>query len=466
MNYKSKLLMLLCGSCLLWGACSTDDDPGTGSAITEYEGFTLVWSDEFEGASLDRSNWTFETGDGTDFGLPAGWGNSELQLYTENQENISIQQDGDASVLAITAQQNGTDYSSTKITTRGLRSIRFGKVEARIKLPSGQGIWPAFWMLGDNFQDPIDWPGSGEIDIMEMLGHDTDKVYSTVHFTNSVQDLESIQGDINSSGPTFDEAYHLYTLDWTPEKMTFYVDGILVNEVNIEDDMKEFLRSFYLILNVAVGGNWPGSPDETTSFPTSMLVDFVRVYQWNDLMAGDPPALDLEEETWGQFVDEGLAVHAIQEGFDVLGQIEINSFGGGGEPEVTEASEAIDGASSLQFAYPGSNWGGAFFEMDGQDMSAYSSGHLNFSLKYPDDFKDVEVKLESSGQSSAAAVFLVNYTPEENDGWMVYKIPMADFEGLDLTNLSIVFALWNPTNQSDNFLNGNILLDNLYFSED
>ncbi len=466
MNYKSKLLMLLCGSCLLWSACSTDDDPGAGSTITEYDGFTLVWSDEFDGTSLDRGTWTFETGDGTEFGLPAGWGNSELQLYTENAENVSIQQDGDANVLAITAQQNGTDYSSTKITTRGLRSVRFGKVEARIKMPTGQGIWPAFWMLGDNFQDPIDWPGSGEIDIVEMLGHDTDQIYSTVHFTNSEQDLESIQGEFNASGSTFDEAYHLYTLDWTPESMTFYVDGNRVREISIRDDMKEFQRSFYLILNVAVGGNWPGNPDATTSFPTSMLVDFVRVYQWNDLMAEDPPALDLEEETLGQFVDDGLAIHAIQDGFDGFGQLEITSFGGGGEPEVTESIDAIEGTSSLQFAYPGTNWGGAFFEMDARDMSVYSNGHLNFSLKYPEEFKDVEVKLESAEQTSAAAVFLVNYTPEENDGWMVYKIPMADFQGLDLTNLSIVFALWNPMNQSDGFLNGNILVDNLYFSED
>ncbi len=466
MNYKSKLLFVLLGSCLIWTSCSTDDDPETDSAITEYEGFTLVWSDEFEGASLDRGNWTFETGDGTDFGLQAGWGNSELQLYTENTDNITIQQDGDTNVLAITAQQDGTNYSSAKITTRGLRSIRFGKVEARIKLPTGQGIWPAFWMLGDNFQDPIDWPGSGEIDIVEMLGNDPGKIYSTVHFTNSEQDLESIQGTKNSTSTSFDEDYHLYTLDWTPEKLMFYTDGDLVNEVNIEDDMKEFQRSFYLILNVAVGGNWPGNPDETTSFPTSMLVDYVRVYQWNDLMAGDAPALDLEEETLGQFVDNGLAVHAIQEGFDGFGELQINSFGGGGEPEITESAEAIEGTSSLQFAYPGTNWGGAFFEMEGLDMSGYSNGHLHFSLNYPNDFKDAEVKLESSNQTSAAAVFLVNYTPEENDGWMVYKIPMADFDGLDLTDLSIVFALWNPMNQSDSFLEGNILVDNLYFSQD
>lgn len=163
--------------------------------------------------------------------------------------------------------------------------------------------------------------------------------------------------------------------------MMFYVDGNLVSDVTIEDDMKEFQRSFYLTLNVAVGGNRPGNPDTTTSFPTSMLVDYVRVYQWDDLMAGDPPALDLAEETWGQFVDEGLAVHAIQEGFDGFGELEISSFGGGGEPEITESDDAIEGSSSLQVAYPGTNWGGGFFEMEGKDMSGYSNGHLNFSLK-------------------------------------------------------------------------------------
>ncbi len=451
-------------SVFLLSSCSSDDEGSAIPPITEYEGFTLVWSDEFDGSVIDGTNWTYETGDGTDFGLPAGWGNSELQLYTTDASNSSIQQDGDLSVLAITALDNGDGtYSSTKMTTRDLRSIRYGKIEASIKLPAGQGLWPAFWALGDNFQDPIDWPGCGEIDIMEMLGNNVNTAYSTIHYTNSGNTRSEVQGTSSAGSSSFADDYHLFTLDWSPEFIRFYTDGILVNDIAIEDDMKEFQRSFYLILNLAVGGNWPGSPDASTSFPATMMVDYVRVYQWDDLQADPPPALDIAEETLGQYIDPSLATQAISESFTELGEVALNIYGGGGEPDVASSDEAIDGANSLRLSYPGTNWGGAFFEMsEGLDFSSYASGELVFALHYPSDFKDAEVKLESSGQASAAAVFLVNYTPTDlGDGWVEYRIPMTDFQGLDLSDLRIPFALWNPTNQDDTFLTGDILVDNL-----
>lgn len=469
--------LLACGS-------DNDDDGGGSSNIPSYDGFTLVWSDEFDDSTIDPSNWTYETGDGTDFGLPSGWGNNEKQIYQQDISNASIREDGDRSVLSITAFQNGPgSYTSAKLTSRGLRSIRYGRIEASMKLPKGQGIWPAFWMLGDNFQDPIGWPGCGEIDIMEILGHEPNVSYSTIHYvlpddTPSDFPRGNIRGEVQGTytlpSGDFSDDYHTWTLDWTPESLIFSVDGNVVNQVAIDEDMNEFLRSFYLIFNVAVGGRWPGDPDETTVFPQSMYVDYVRVYSIDDLSPADPPALDIVAETLGLLIDETISVHAIADDFTAFGEIAVNSYGGGGEPYVIADDNAIDGMQSLKFIYPGTNWGGGFFILEeGVDFTSYASGNLVFALKYPTTLKDAEIKLESSNQNTEGAVFLADYTPTDlGDGWMEYVIPVSDFTalGLDLSDLRIPFALWNPHDVSSTtdavvYFQGEILVDNIHFTQ-
>jgi beta-glucanase (GH16 family) len=444
-------------------SCSSDDEVVTpvDPVVDETpEGYALVWADEFNGDAINFEYWNHELGDGTAYGLPAGWGNNELQLYTDQATHSGIDKTADVSALRITAvEESAGAYRSAKLTSQNKISVRFGRVDVKAKMPSGQGIWPAIWMLGDNI-DEISWPGCGEIDIVEVLGQEPDRMYSTVHFTNSDNSLESIQGESNNFGDLSSD-YHVYTVEWTPEQIRFLLDGTMINELAIEDDMKEFLRSFYIILNVAVGGYWPGDPDNTTVFPQQMLVDYVRVYEQIDFVAPDAPALDIAEETIGQILEPNIADHAIQDGFDILGNLEVLVWGGGGEPEVGISDTAVEGDSSLVFNFQGGNWGGGYIKMqDPADMSAYTNVH--FSLKLPSDLTDAEIKLE--GPSTDAAVYLINYTGMDvGDGFLEYTIPLADFIDLDVSAVNIPFAMWNPQNSAMEFVGGEVLIDNIYF---
>ena len=441
-------------------SCSENDlEPA--DKIDAPEGYILVWNDEFDNGQIDPLKWNFETGDGTDYGLPRGWGNNELQIYTTSDENARVDMDGDVSALIITALKHGeNDYTSAKLTTNGLFSMRFGRVDVRAKLPKGQGIWPAIWTLGDN-RNIVDWPGCGEIDIMEMLGHEPTKIYGSIHYVDGENRKGESQGYYETTGPDFSEAYHVFSLLWTPETLTFMVNDVKYHEVSIEDDMKEFLRSHYLILNLAVGGYWPGYPDETTAFPQSMYVDYVRVFEKEGFDPPEPPVLDIEEETLGQNLEPGIAQHAIKEGFEDLGNIEIIAFGGGGEPYIDTSKNAIDGELSLVFDFPGGAWGGAYFLME-QPRNLNNYTHLVFALNKPESLADAEIKLESP--STDAAVYLIDYESNElTNGFVEYVIPLSDFEGLDLIQLSIPFAIWNPMDVNGEFIAATVLIDNLHF---
>lgn len=451
------LLLASAGLMLALQGCNAEEEADL-SGIRQYSGYTLVWHDEFVGEEIDPSNWVFETGDGTDYGLPRGWGNNELQLYKADKEHARISNGN----LMVVAYQNGDgSYSSAKLTTNGLVSVRYGRVEAKIKLPQGQGIWPAFWMLGDN-RPEIDWPGCGEIDILELLGHDPNTIYHTVHYTDRENRHGSHQG-ANTAASSYSDDYHIYTLDWTPERMIFKIDGVVTHETPIEDDMKEFQRSMYLILNLAVGGNWPGNPDETTIFPQTMLVDYVRVYEQNGFTPAPPPTLNLEEETFGQYLDPNLYANAIADGFTGFGEMEMDAFGDGGMPAISESTDAMDGDQSLALDYPGEGWGGMFFRMkETKDLSAMAAGTLKFAIKPSGVLSDAEVKLEGPDQITFAQAFLMDYPSTDlGDGWKEYAIPMADFVNLDLGEVSVPFSLWNPRADEDNYFKGNILIDNV-----
>jgi beta-glucanase (GH16 family) len=456
---KNKIALLFLFSMVLW-SCSDDDTPS--NRIEAPEGYTLLWNDEFDEGMIDPAKWTFETGDGTDYGLPRGWGNNELQIYTSSDNNASVGMDGDLSVLKITAIKTGENsYTSAKMTTNGLFSMRFGRVDVRAKLPEGQGIWPAIWMLGDN-RPIVDWPGCGEIDIMEMLGNNPSKMYGTLHYVNGENRKGERQGDKTLSGTAFSDDYHVFSIDWTPQSIKFMVDNVQYFESPIEDDMKEFLRSFYLIMNVAVGGFWPGYPDNTTTFPQTMYVDYVRVFTKDGFVAPDAPVLDIAEETLGQVLEPNIADNAIKEGFDELGALSIVAFGGGGEPFIETSETAIDGDLSLVLDYPGGSWGGAYILMEQpRNMSIFT--HLVFSLHKPDNLFDGEIKLESRG-GRFGAVFLKDYEPTSvANGFVEYVIPLSDFGNLDLIQVNIPFALWNPVNSSGNFVPFRVLVDKVYF---
>ncbi|MGE7824022.1 RICIN domain-containing protein [Paenibacillus sp. NPDC093718] len=231
--------------------------------------WNLVWSDEFNGTSLNRAYWTPEIGTGS-----GGWGNNELQYYTDRAQNVQVT----GGNLVITAQKEsygGMNYTSARLKTQDLKSFTYGKVEARIKLPSGQGLWPAFWMLGSNISS-VGWPKSGEIDIMERVNHNS-YVNGTVHWdAGGHAEYGRVSGNLDFS------QFHVYSIEWDSKYIRWFVDGQQFNEFYIENgtgNTEEFQRPFFILLNLAVGGNWPGSPNNSTPFPSQMLVDYVRVYQ-------------------------------------------------------------------------------------------------------------------------------------------------------------------------------------------
>lgn len=234
----------------------------------------LIWSDEFNYTGLpDPTYWNMETGGG-------GWGNNELQYYTDRTDNANV---GNG-VLTITARKEdfgGRNYTSARITTQNKFDFKYGKIEARIKLPYGQGIWPAFWMLGANFGS-AGWPSCGEIDIMEMVGgtNNDNTTHSTLHWDNNGH--QSYGESYTLPSGILADDFHVFSLEWDEQKITSYIDDIQYFVIDISPSfLSEFHNDFFIIMNVAVGGVWPGSPNASTVFPQTMQVDYVRVYQYS-----------------------------------------------------------------------------------------------------------------------------------------------------------------------------------------
>ncbi len=239
----------------------------------EYDEYQLVWQDEFNDNFLNMSNWDFEIGDG----CPdlCGWGNNELEYY--RAENVSVSD----SVLTIEARQEsfgGRDYTSARLISRGKQSFRYGRIDIRALLPQGKGMWPALWMMGKDFNS-VGWPFCGEIDIMEMIGGSENTCYGTAHWDDG-QEHASYGQSITVSPDSFAEAYHVFSIIWDENNIKWLVDDDIYNQLSITDPfMSEFHQEFWFIMNVAVGGNWPGNPNASTVFPQHMKVDYVRVFQ-------------------------------------------------------------------------------------------------------------------------------------------------------------------------------------------
>lgn len=247
-----KLLFLL----LLLPACNQSKEPS----------WTLVWSDEFNYSGLpDTANW------GNEVGFIR---NHELQYYTKRRIENSVVQNGNLLIIGRKEPYDTASYTSASITTDGKHSWKYGKIEARMKLPKGQGMWPAFWMLGQNIRQ-VGWPRCGEIDIMEHINNE-DILYGTLHWHNE-KHVSS-----GSKTPCDFKQYHNYTVEWGKDSIEWFLDGTKYHSVVVKDSINstsEFHKPQYIILNLAIGGSWPGNPDETTSFPDTVFVDYVRVYQ-------------------------------------------------------------------------------------------------------------------------------------------------------------------------------------------
>jgi len=274
LTFKALPLLTLVSllSCGGGGSSSITPPPGT---------WTQVWSDEFaaaDGTPVDPTKWTAETGGN-------GWGNNELEYYTARPVN-AVQQGGNLNIFALKETYTGPDgvtrnYTSARLKTENLFSQAYGRFEARIKIPAGQGMWPAFWMLGNDIGS-VGWPACGELDIMENIGKEPTIVHGSMHGTGftgaSLGSPYSLPSNAN-----FADDYHLYAVEWEPGVVRFYVDSALY-ETRTPADLPAgavwpFDHPFFILLNVAVGGDWPGSPDGTTVFPQTMQVDYVRVYK-------------------------------------------------------------------------------------------------------------------------------------------------------------------------------------------
>lgn len=241
-------------------------------AATSYVGKTKVWSEEFNGNSINTSIWSFDTGD-------SGWGNNEWQNYTTSTNNAFVS-NGLLAIEARVESLNPTKYSSARLKSIGKKSFTYGRIDIRAKLPSGKGIWPALWMLGENITS-LSWPACGEIDIMELLGHEPNKSYGTAHWGTKGGPSTHLGGNHTLTKGNYSDQFHVFSIDWTSEKIDFLLDDIryfTVYKTQVNGDYP-FNKPFFFILNVAVGGNWPGYPDYTTVFPQRMLVDYIRVYQ-------------------------------------------------------------------------------------------------------------------------------------------------------------------------------------------
>ncbi len=274
-NYKEYFLdmrllfiPLIIGLLAITTGCDADDT----QVITKKTVLTIEDNFDVDGPP-DASMWNYEIGTGVN-----GWGNQELQYYTARTENVKVEN----GYLLITAQKedyNGSSYTSARLTSQNKFEQKYGRFEARMRLPYGQGMWPAFWLLGNNCATNT-WPNCGEIDIMELRGQEPTTVHGSVHGPgysagNAVTKSYTLQNS------RFDTSFHVFGIEWTPDYVNYYVDGDLYQQIKKEDVPGEWVfdHPFYIIINLAVGGSFVGSPNAETVFPQTMLVDYVRVYE-------------------------------------------------------------------------------------------------------------------------------------------------------------------------------------------
>ena len=272
-QFKIKALKILGKSVLLAAGffviLSCSDDVQTVTNLTE-----LVMQDEFDNAGAPNSSlWGFDIGTGQN-----GWGNNELEYYTDREENVTVK-DGVLRITALKESFEGSNYTSARMLTQGKFEQAYGRFEARIQMPWGQGLWPAFWMLGADIETNP-WPGAGEIDIMEFRGQEPTKILGTVHGPGY-----SGGGAVTKSyilkNDRFDTGFHVFGIEWGPEYINYYVDDVLYNQITPAKVPGKWVfdKPFYILINLAVGGSFVGSPTSETVFPQTMTIDYVRVYK-------------------------------------------------------------------------------------------------------------------------------------------------------------------------------------------
>lgn len=240
---------------------------------TTYPGYTLVWSDEFSGNVINQSNWNFETGG-------SGWGNHELENYTGRPQN-AFQSNGNLIIEARKEDLGGNSYTSARMTSYNKKTFTYGRIDIRAKLPVAKGMWPALWMLGSDIATNP-WPKCGEIDIMELIGTNPKQVIGSMHWPQADGSNGTINNAYQLATEDFSQQFHVFSIIWVENSIQFFVDDHLFftgTSASISSGTYAFNHPYFLIMNVAVGGDWPGPPDATTVFPQRMFVDYIRVFQ-------------------------------------------------------------------------------------------------------------------------------------------------------------------------------------------
>jgi beta-glucanase (GH16 family) len=267
--------------------------PPATAQCAQISGCVLVWADEFDGSDVDPSKWTFQLGDGTDVGLPPGWGNNELQYYLAENATVA---DGRLTITAREESMGGLHYTSARMRSLGKGDWTFGRIEMRAKMPIGRGLWPAFWMLPS---DSIygGWAASGEIDIVEYIGSQPYRILGTIHYGGAWPFNVYASSNYFLPSGTFHDDFHVFAVEWELGEIRWYVDGIpygrRTNWFSSGGAFPApFDKDFHVLLNVAVGGNLPGAPDGMTVFPQELVVDYVRVYQRPPVVAVTSPVTD------------------------------------------------------------------------------------------------------------------------------------------------------------------------------
>lgn len=465
----------LVSGCNSGGGDNDGSDSVTDTTSTASRDYVLVWSDEFnQGTSPSVEKWTIETGYGDN-----GWGNDESQLYTDSPDNVRVENGN----LVITARcdsgicgvRDGS-ITSARINTKDKFEVKYGKIQARIKPPKGKSTWPAFWMLGSNFPDE-NWPGVGEIDIMEMHQFfSNDKVtHFTMHwsgpkYTQEIIDREeiycanlSVVGDTPSEGQNcftdnkeFDfsltDDFHVFEAEWDANQITGKIDDIVYFRKTIDpDEMEEFLNSFFIILNIAVDGTLGGPPEAIITIPQEMLVDWVRVYQ-----RSTPDVVGLLSEN--SQLDQ-LAIDRIRNSVEIGGNlVDVNAD--------STAVTAKEGAEVIELDYTTNNafFSGAAFDLNATDLSDYNTLLFSIDTSQFADFGDIQVELIDSRNSGSAlgkaSVNLSSYSPTVSDNWQSYEIPLSDFAGINLDDITS-FGFWNPVDSTATLASGVIYLDDI-----
>ncbi len=342
------------------------------NTVKAADNYELVWSDEFNGNSLDTNTWNYEIGTGS-----WGWGNNEQQYYTDRNIKVS---NGTMKITAKREDYGGMKYTSSRITTKNKKNFKYGKIEARIKMPKFKGVWPAFWMLGAN-QDSVGWPKCGEIDIVEAI-NDENLVYGTLHWFH---DPGNNNADSGSSVAVANRTeYHVYGVEWTADKLRWYVDGKVYRTMDVSNDsFSEVRKEYFVIFNMAIGGQWPGYDIDETAFPATMEVDWVRAYKkveetttkyTGPMITVTEDAVETCSEKWGSYFGSDWA-------------------GASGTSKSTD--KAVTGATMNITSIGNSQWG---VQQYLKGLHYYPGRTYNFSFTMTSDVdKRVFVKVAGDG---------------------------------------------------------------------